>query len=189
MRIAICDDEELIRQQIWELAIQEDKDCSVDEYATGDALLDSKEDYHLVFLDIQMPGVDGVEAARRLRAQGRAICIVFVTGTKEYVFDAFGVGALHYLLKPIGPEKFRAVFERARGECQRVIQLEEGKSGEEYTDWVMELLHRAGELSVSTVLSVRMGERYLFWRELDVTQGPVALPGRERVLEEVERNL
>lgn len=76
-----------------------------------------------------------------------------------------------------------------KGAVHTVIRLEEGKSGEEYTDWIMELLHRAGKLPVSTVLSVKVGERYLFWREIDATNGPPASLTRERVLEEVERNL
>lgn len=116
MRIAICDDEESIRRQIRELSLCADTGSSIAEFATGDALLASPEHYDLLFLDIQMPGIDGVEAARQLRARNSPGCIVFVTGVKEYVFDAFDVGALHYLLKPVDPAKFAAVFERARAE-------------------------------------------------------------------------
>ena len=67
-----------------------------------------------------MPDLDGVEVARRLRAKDREVCIVFVTGAKEYVFDAFDVGALHYLLKPIDPVKFAEVIERAHAMCLRI---------------------------------------------------------------------
>lgn len=103
----------LIRKQLSDLAALEAEVADIDEFSSAEELLNSKKHYGLVFLDIMMPGVNGVNAARALRAQKKADSIVFVTGSKEYVFDAFDVGALHYLLKPIDSKKFKEVFERA----------------------------------------------------------------------------
>ena len=63
-------------------------------------------------------GMDGMALARRLREQRPAArpVIVFVTGYEQYVFDAFDVGAFHYLLKPVDEKKFAEVFARAAGE-------------------------------------------------------------------------
>lgn len=127
MNVAVCDDEDAVRKQLSALIAVERGVEAVSEFSTADELLASPEHYDLLFLDIQMPGVDGVEAARQLRARNSSACIVFVTGVKEYVFDAFDVGALHYLLKPVDPAKFAEVFERARAECLRYDASQEKK--------------------------------------------------------------
>ncbi|MDA8146491.1 MAG: response regulator, partial [Thermaerobacter sp.] len=57
-------------------------------------------DYDVVFLDIQMPGMDGVELAQALRAGGKNPKVVFVTAYEEYAVNAFKVRATDYLLKP-----------------------------------------------------------------------------------------
>ena len=73
-------------------------------------------------------GMDGMALARELRKQNPAArpVIVFVTGYERYVFDAFDVGAFHYLLKPVDGEKFAAVFARAAGEILSAKQTAPG---------------------------------------------------------------
>ena len=85
-------------------------------------------------------GMDGMTLARKLRERSPAAqpVIVFVTGYEQYVFDAFDVGAFHYLLKPVDEKKFAAVFARAAGEIlcagkdapgPRVLTLRIGNTG------------------------------------------------------------
>lgn len=71
----------------------------------------------LIFLDIEMRGLNGMETARRLRAADERLMLVFVTGYADYVFDGYEVGALGYLLKPADPAKLAALLDRA---CRRL---------------------------------------------------------------------
>jgi DNA-binding LytR/AlgR family response regulator len=70
--------------------------------------------YDVVFLDVQMPGATGLEAAPFVRDQPEPPAVVFVTAHPEYAVDAFAVEAFDYLLKPIDPERLERVLERLR---------------------------------------------------------------------------
>ena len=124
LNIAICDDEEIIREQIKELTEKEKSGLCMELYETGDALLASGKQFDIVFLDIQMEGTDGIETAKRLMQHSALkgaedTILIFITGIREYVFEAFDVAAFHYLLKPIEEEKFREVFHRAERELEK----------------------------------------------------------------------
>ena len=105
LNIAICDDEKIIREQIKELAEKEMPGVCAGLYETGDALLAAGKQFDIVFLDIQMEGTDGIETAKRLRQRDEDTILIFITGIREYVFEAFDVAAFHYLLKPIEEDK------------------------------------------------------------------------------------
>ena len=117
IRIAICDDEANNRAWLSALIRAQPCPCEIAEYASADECLADRRDIDLLFLDIELaPGrPDGMALARQLREQapGTQPVIVFVTGYDRYVFDAFDVGAFHYLLKPVDEEKFARVFARA----------------------------------------------------------------------------
>lgn len=119
LNIAICDDEKIIREQIKELTEKEKSELCMELYETGDALLASGKQFDIVFLDIQMEGTDGIETAKRLRQRNEDAILIFITGIREYVFEAFDVAAFHYLLKPIEEDKFREVFRRAEREMEK----------------------------------------------------------------------
>lgn len=122
MKIAICDDEkqlcEQLRNFIWRQKMSRSIDA-VDIYETGEELLAAEECYDIIFLDIQMAGINGIETSRRLRERKNEAVLIFVTGLKDYVFEAFDVAAFHYLLKPVREEKFVDVFERAVREAEK----------------------------------------------------------------------
>jgi len=69
-------------------------------------------EYDVVFLDVEMPGLTGLEAARLVRERARAPELVFVTAHERYAVDAFAVEAFDYLLKPVDPERLARVVER-----------------------------------------------------------------------------
>ena len=119
LNIAICDDEKVIREQIKEMAEKEMPCVCAGLYETGDELLASRKQFDIVFLDIQMEGTDGIETAKRLRQRDEDTILIFITGIREYVFEAFDVAAFHYLLKPIEVDKFREVFRRAGRELEK----------------------------------------------------------------------
>ncbi|MET0535315.1 MAG: response regulator, partial [Steroidobacter sp.] len=67
----------------------------------------------LVFLDVQMPGLDGFDVLRALPAESTLPLIIFVTGFHEYAIEAFDANAVAYLLKPVEEERLHAMVERA----------------------------------------------------------------------------
>ncbi len=94
-------------------------DCYLGSYATGEELLAAGKPFDIVFLDIKMDGLDGIETARMLRARQDDVVLIFVTGDREYVFDALDLYAFHYLVKPVEEGKFREVLARAAGEVAK----------------------------------------------------------------------
>lgn len=127
MRIAICDDEKEIREGLERLIRKQRAGDEVFLFSSGRQLLESRERFHIVLMDIQTEGTSGIETAKALRMKNETAVLIFVTALKEYVFDAFDVSAFHYLLKPVSEEKFRKVFEKACEEAQR----REHESGEQ----------------------------------------------------------
>lgn len=113
MDIAVVDDEKAIREHICGLVEERQPESRIEAYATGGELLASGKLFDIVFLDIQMEGMNGIETARGLREKQADTVLVFVTGIEDYVFDAFDLYAFQYLLKPIDENKFAEVLERA----------------------------------------------------------------------------
>ncbi len=137
-RFAVCDDrqedidyiEGLIRE--WSRAAG--YQVRIDGFLSGEAFLFAYEEdpgIDVLFLDIEMEGMSGMELARELRLQGSRIQIVFVTGYMDYIAQGYDVEALHYLLKPVTGQKLGSVLERAmervRGrERELVLTVQDG---------------------------------------------------------------
>ena len=120
MRALIVDDEAPARDELGWLLEQADESIEVVAQAASakEALgkLDELEDnVDLIFLDVDMPGVDGVRLAELIRDRGEPKPqIIFVTAYDDYAVDAFDVDAVDYLLKPIRTERLQRALERAR---------------------------------------------------------------------------
>ena len=114
MRIAICDDEEKFRVREKELIdkVSASMDIVVDTFAEGKKLLERFDvaPYDLVFLDIEMPGMDGITLAKEIRQRSAGVQIVFLTGHVEYAIEGYEVNALRYLTKPVQEEKVKEVL-------------------------------------------------------------------------------
>lgn len=113
MRIAVCDDESDIREILAEKVKRYCPGAEIFCYASGQEVLTADRMPDILFLDIQMPGMDGMETAQALRARCKGLILIFVTALGEYVFRAFDVGAFHYLVKPFEEETFASVLFRA----------------------------------------------------------------------------
>jgi len=114
-RVVIVDDEPLARQRLKRL-LEEHKDFTcVAEAGDGQAAVDwfSQFQADLLLLDIQMPGLDGLQAASRICTQPSAPVIVFCTAYDDHALSAFEVDAADYLLKPIRKEDLTRALTRA----------------------------------------------------------------------------
>lgn len=119
MRVAVCEDEGVAREDIVKLIQKYQPDADVAAFASGEELLEAGMEFDILFLDIQFDdGLSGMQTARSIRlkqenAGRRKSIIVFITGYREYMEEAFDVNAFHYLLKPVREDKFAQVLERA----------------------------------------------------------------------------
>lgn len=119
LQLAVCDDEKVFRSDLRKILGTELELCGIDyhisEFTSGEELIAGleKADCQILFLDIEMKGIDGVEAARRLRETKRQMEIVFVTSYADFVFQGYEVRALNYILKPYESEKIAAVLHTA----------------------------------------------------------------------------
>lgn len=125
-RIAIVDDNqtdrEFLHDQAQSWAEQNSRTLQAELFATAEEFLfhyAEHKDYDILLLDIEMPGMDGVTMARRIRKENETVQIVFITGYSEYISEGYEVAALHYLMKPVKTDKLHQVLDRAADKLQR----------------------------------------------------------------------
>ena len=124
--IAIIDDNqtdrEFLHDQAQSWAEQNSRTLQAELFATAEAFLfhyAEHKDYDILLLDIEMPGMDGVTMARRIRKENETVQIVFITGYSEYISEGYEVAALHYLMKPVNTDKLHQVLDRAADKLKR----------------------------------------------------------------------
>ncbi len=113
MEIAVADDEKVIRDYICGLIKKQYPEYNLSAYGTGEELLAAEKSFDIIFLDIHMEGINGIETAKMLREKSDDTIIIFITALKEYVFEALDLYAFHYLLKPIDEKKLSGVLKKA----------------------------------------------------------------------------
>lgn len=107
LQIAICEDGredlQLLHNHVQQYLSVRQLDAEINSFPSGEALLEAflPGRFHIMFLDVYMNGMTGVEAARVVRGADRQCAIVFVTSSKEHAVEGFEVQAAHYLIKPI----------------------------------------------------------------------------------------
>lgn len=116
IKLAICDDEETmvsdLKDRITGYLKMQSCQFEIDSFQDARSLLQKDTHYDIIFLDIQMNGISGMEAAQKMRKAGKNSFLVFVTISPEYVYDAFEVEASDYILKPISPRRFSRTMDR-----------------------------------------------------------------------------
>ena len=118
MNIAICDDSVKDRNFIKEFCeksnIVENVTCS--HFSSGKDFLkaiNNGQIFDILFLDVDMPGINGIETGKGLRQIDQNTIIIFITSYPEFALDAFECEAFHYLVKPCSPNKLMEVLKRA----------------------------------------------------------------------------
>ena len=116
INIAICDDEQVILNSIEKLVTDffhsQNLESKIFLFSSGEELLGIGKDIDILFLDIQMKQLNGIETARKIRSKGYKGFLIFITVLKEMVFQSFEVQPFDYLLKPIKYDDFQKTMER-----------------------------------------------------------------------------
>lgn len=110
-KIAVCDDEEAVSEQVKNLIAEWNPAVDVVCFSSGEALLENYQSYEAVFLDIDMAGMNGIETGKAIRKLDKDTKIVYLTAYRDYVSGAFGVHAFQYLLKPVNKKAIWNVLE------------------------------------------------------------------------------
>jgi len=115
LRLALCEDETLSLHTLQELVqsfCKEQKlEAEIDVFTCGEDFLASVREYDIVFMDIYLTGINGMEAVARSDRSSRGQ-VVFTTSSREYAVEAFGMNAAHYLIKPLTPEGVAEAMQR-----------------------------------------------------------------------------
>lgn len=128
MRVAICDDVVAHRSQLRAMAAsyfsQRSLSVEVDLFASAQALLSSfsPRKYQVLFLDIYMPGMTGMQAAQLIREQDDSCVLIFSTSSEEHALESYGVYAAGYLVKPYTQAQLDEILDWC---AQRMPQLSE----------------------------------------------------------------
>ena len=126
LSIAVCDDEIIeccnIAKKIKEILENMKTPCMIHQFNSGQQLLQTSGNFDIIFLDIIMRHPDGMKTAQILRQKSPDAILIFVSSSREYVFDAYDVEAFHYLVKPIDDRKMRNVLQKAVLKTERHSQ-------------------------------------------------------------------
>lgn len=123
MRIAICDDQpaqlQFLQEQCCRWGASRNVPVQVQTFGTAEAFLfayETDKAFDVLLLDIQMPGLSGMELAHRLRSAGDSLTLALITAIPDYALEGYTVDALAYLLKPVSDEALYALLDKA---CKR----------------------------------------------------------------------
>lgn len=173
LRIGICDDTAGARDSLRLLCLKHFRveEPAFFEFSGGEGAVRWLHSHpgtiDLLFLDIEMPGMDGMAAARQIRAFDQEVMLCFVTGYADYVYDGYEVGAVGYLVKPVDPARLSALLERAEERLEqrrpRTYTLQSG--GTLYRVPLREILYAASDRRQVTLVT-RQGN-HTFYGKLD----------------------
>lgn len=124
IRIALVEDEAEVRAQLQGYVQRHTRqygtEFAVTEFADGMELLDDyRPVYDILFLDVEMKHLDGMETARRVRELDKDVIIVFITNMAQYAIGGYAVGALDYVLKPVPYFAFSQQLRKAEEQLRR----------------------------------------------------------------------
>lgn len=124
LKIAIVEDETEYVNQILEYIAQYQKECPKEIHTTvfhngSEIMQNYQSDFDIIFLDIEMPIMNGMETAEAIRAVDMEVVLVFITNMAQYAINGYSVGALDFVLKPINYSTFSVRLTRAIGRARK----------------------------------------------------------------------
>lgn len=158
LTVAVCDDNAKFTENVSRRVRKLLPECTVSLYASGESLTAEEKHFDIIFLDVKMNGMNGLETAEIIRKTDPETIIIFISGIRDHVFDAFDVNAFQYLLKPLDDEKFADVFLRAvkkarkryENEKHRFFIRTKGKNVTLYAEDIIYLENEMRKIAVHT---------------------------------------
>jgi two-component system LytT family response regulator/two-component system response regulator LytT len=190
----VADDEELAREELCFLLGQLEGVEVVGQATNGVEAVEAitRLDPDLAFLDIQMPGLTGLDVVRQLQESGTTAAVVFVTAYDHRAVEAFEVNAVDYLLKPVESARLAQAVSRARARRPEAVPL---------ADQLDRLVRRMASANRPTQVAVRVGERFVLLQaddilyasvvddSINIVTGQVAGTSNDRTLDELQARL
>ena len=157
IKIGICDDEQIVREilkQKVEICLREaGVRADILFFQRGQELLETEEDLDILFLDIEMPEMDGIEAGKKLRQKGNNCKIIVATSMVERFKEAFYIDAFRFVTKPFEMEEIREALREAFIAAGGNQTIEAYKNREKYNILCRDILYiEATESSVEFML-------------------------------------
>ena len=201
IRVVVVDDEQLARDELcYQLGHFDDIDV-IGQSADGIEAVATVTRLHpdLVFLDVQMPGLNGFEVARRLLEIDPAPAVVFVTAFDRHAIEAFDVNALDYLLKPVEAARLDQTLQRAR---KRLAQERSSPSAPPMNDQLEKIVKMMADRQVRRdQVAIKVGERFMLVQadeiiyasladeSINIVTGQVAGSSNYRTLDDLQARL
>ena len=120
MNIAVVDDNNLDREKLaravekWFVENNKEKNFRIETFKSGGEILEnSPEKFQIIFMDIIMNTINGIETAAKIRGLNNKVLIIFATTSKEFAFEAFPLHPFDYVLKPFDPDRINYVLREA----------------------------------------------------------------------------
>lgn len=119
IKIVICDDEVTERNHLEQTVRNYFRSMYMNEYQieqadSGEKLFEvlKEKSFDIYFMDVKMPGIDGIEIGREIRRMDQKAVIIYITAFREYAFEAYGIGAYQYLQKPVEEKELYSILDR-----------------------------------------------------------------------------
>lgn len=175
-RIAIVEDEKEFRDQLQtylrQYEVENQVSFQISEFEDGaDILLDYKNEYDLILLDIEMPKLNGMDAAEKIRQMDEDVVLMFITNMVQYAIRGYSVGALDFVMKPITYYTFSMKMTRA---LKRVTKKEK-------TPLVLTTVDGIKTLHVKQIYYVEVQNRMLHYY---TDEGEIVVRGTLQSIEE-----
>lgn len=135
MKVAVIDDEQKERETLSgylnRFGSEYHKKIRIDVFESGDRFLETLgQEYDVIIFDVDMPGMNGLDCARKIRETDENVIILFVTNMAQYAVNGYEVDAIDYIIKPVGYYDFSLKFQKAvrrlSRRTEKSIMLETG---------------------------------------------------------------
>lgn len=133
MRIGVCDDQKLYREEIINSCkkLLEDSSVIYECFSSGEEFLNADVECDFLFLDIEMEGIDGIQVKDKLESGATQTRIIFLTSHEERMIEAFGVNVIGFLKKPVCEGALEPIIKRMRDFLKRKMVVWK-ENGQEY---------------------------------------------------------